>query len=61
MSSGRDEMMSKWSEEYKASQEKKKDRKYYYTPEEWSRSIGYGVVPDERNSELKDKNVPTRD
>jgi hypothetical protein len=22
---------------------------YYYTPEEWSRSIGYGTVPDERN------------
>ena len=58
MSSGRDEMMSKWSEEYA---DKQKDPRYYYTPEEWSRSIGYGVVPDERNSELKDKNVPTTD
>lgn len=29
---------------------KRKD--YYYTPEEWSRSIGYGPVPDERNLEL---------
>ena len=34
---------------------KKKDPSYYYSPEEWSRSIGYGKVPDERNSELKDK------
>jgi len=23
---------------------------YYYTPDEWSRSIGWGRVPDERNS-----------
>ena len=23
---------------------------YYYTPNEWSRSIGWGTVPDERNS-----------
>ena len=23
---------------------------YYYTPDEWSRSIGWGTVPDERNS-----------
>ena len=23
---------------------------YYYTPDEWSRSIGWGKVPDERNS-----------
>ena len=23
---------------------------YYYTPGEWSRSIGWGTVPDERNS-----------
>lgn len=59
MSSGRDEMMNKWSEEYKAT--KQKDPKYYYSPEEWSRSIGYGVVPDERNSDLRNKNVPTTD
>ena len=26
---------------------------YYYTPEEWSRSVGYGVVPDERNTDLQ--------
>jgi len=25
---------------------------YYYTPSEWSRSIGWGPVPDERNSLL---------
>jgi len=25
-----------------------KNKSYYYTPEEWSRSIGYGQVPDER-------------
>ena len=25
---------------------------YYYTPNEWSRSIGWGTVPDERNSLL---------
>ena len=25
-------------------------RGYYYTPSEWSRSIGWGTVPDERNS-----------
>tara|TARA_B100000508_G_scaffold39737_1_gene31139 strand:- start:133 stop:393 length:261 start_codon:yes stop_codon:yes gene_type:complete len=25
---------------------------YYYTPDEWSRSIGWGTVPDERNSLL---------
>ena len=23
---------------------------YYYTPDEWSRSIGWGTVPDHRNS-----------
>ena len=23
---------------------------YYYTPDEWSRSIGWGTVPDEQNS-----------
>ena len=26
---------------------------YYYTPDEWSRSIGWGKVPDERNTELR--------
>jgi len=26
---------------------------WYYTPEEWSRSIGWGKVPDERNTFLK--------
>ena len=26
---------------------------YYYTPDEWSRSIGWGTVPDERNTELR--------
>ena len=26
---------------------------YYYTPDEWSRSICWGVVPDERNTELR--------
>ena len=26
---------------------------WYYTPNEWSRSIGWGTVPDERNSELR--------
>ena len=25
---------------------------YYYTPDEWCRSIGWGTVPDERNSLL---------
>ena len=25
---------------------------YYYTPDEWSRSIAWGTVPDERNSLL---------
>ena len=25
---------------------------YYYTPNEWSRSTGWGTVPDERNSLL---------
>ena len=28
-------------------------RDYYYTPGEWSRSIGWGKVPDERNTELR--------
>lgn len=26
-----------------------KDRAWYYTPQEWSRHIGWGTVPDERN------------
>ena len=26
---------------------------YYYTPSEWSRSIGWGTVPDKRNTELR--------
>ena len=26
---------------------------WYYTPQEWSRSIGWGKVPDERNTELR--------
>jgi len=26
---------------------------YYYTPSEWSRSIGWGKVPDKRNTELR--------
>ena len=25
----------------------------YYTPSEWSRSIGWGRVPDDRNTELR--------
>ena len=28
-------------------------RQYYYTPSEWSRSIGWGRVPDDRNTELR--------
>ena len=35
---------------------KRKD--YYYTPEEWSRSIGYGPVPDGRNLDLLDEECP---
>lgn len=35
---------------------KRKD--YYYTPEEWSRSIGYGPIPDERNTDLLDEECP---
>ena len=26
---------------------------YYYTPDEWSRSIGWGKVPDDRNTLYK--------
>ena len=33
----------------------KKRKDYYYTPEEWSRSVGYGPVPDERNTDLLDE------
>ena len=29
---------------------------YYYTPSEWSRSIGWGKVPDKRNTELRGVN-----
>jgi len=29
---------------------------YYYTPSEWGRSIGWGKVPDERNTELRGVN-----
>ncbi len=32
-----------------------KDKSYYYTPDQWSRSIGYGPLPDERNAELQAK------
>ena len=31
-------------------------RGYYYTPSECSRSIGWGKVPDERNTELRGVN-----
>lgn len=30
-----------------------KNKSFYYTPQEWARSVGYGVVPDERNSDLQ--------
>ena len=33
---------------------------YYYTPQEWSRSIGWGKVPDERNTELMGANQDRR-
>ena len=33
---------------------------YYYTPSEWSRSIGWGTVPDERNTELRGVNQDRR-
>lgn len=36
----------------------KKRKDYYYTPEEWSRSIGYGPVPDGRNTDLLDEECP---
>ena len=28
---------------------------YYYTPNEWSRNIGWGKVPDERNTLYKNE------
>ena len=28
-------------------------QEYYYTPDEWSRSIGWGKVPDDRNTLYK--------
>ena len=30
-----------------------KPKDWYYSPQEWSRSIGWGKVPDERNTELR--------
>ena len=30
-----------------------RSRDWYYSPQEWSRSIGWGKVPDERNTELR--------
>jgi len=33
---------------------------YYYTPSEWSRSIGWGTVPDKRNTELRGVNQDRR-
>ena len=33
---------------------------YYYTPDEWSRAIGWGTVPDERNTELRGVNQDRR-
>ena len=30
-----------------------KQREYYYTQREWDRTVGYGKVPDERNTELR--------
>ena len=38
----------------------KAQREYYYTPSEWSRSIGWGTVPDERNTELLGVNQDRR-
>ena len=39
-------------------QDKPKD--WYYSPQEWSRSIGWGKVPDERNTELRGVNQDRR-
>ena len=33
---------------------------YYYTPDKWSRSIGWGTVPDKRNTELRGVNQDRR-
>ena len=33
---------------------------WYYHPDEWSRSIGWGKVPDERNTELRGVNQDRR-
>ena len=38
----------------------KKPSYYYYTPSEWSRSIGWGTVPDNRNTELRGVNQDRR-
>ena len=38
----------------------KKPSYYYYTPQEWARSIGWGTVPDERNTELRGVNQDRR-
>ena len=38
----------------------KKPSYYYYTPKEWSSSIGWGTVPDERNTELRGVNQDRR-
>ena len=35
-------------------------RDWYYSPSEWSRSIGWGKVPDERNTELRGVNQDRR-
>ena len=32
-----------------------KQRSWYYTPKEWSRHVGWGTVPDERNWDLLSK------
>jgi hypothetical protein len=34
---------------------------YYYTQREWDRVVGYGKVPDERNTELRGVNQDRRD
>ena len=33
---------------------------YYYTQREWDRVVGYGKVPDERNTELRGVNQDRR-
>ena len=38
----------------------KKPSYYYYTPSEWSRSIGWGTVTDNRNTELRGVNQDRR-